>query len=65
MILSETSGEILRLSLVYSNGAKEKTLLERMLAEKPITPSEQRFLSEMLIENGNTEYQIKLHTRPH
>ncbi len=61
--MSESSGEILRLALVYGNGGKEKALFERLHTEQPITPSEQRFLSDMLAEDGNTEFQLKLHAR--
>jgi len=61
--MSETSGEVLRLELFYTNISKEKALLNRLSTDKPITPSEQRFISEMLEENGNTEYQLKLHAR--
>jgi len=62
--MSETSGEVLRLELFYTNISKEKALLHRLRAKKPVTPSEQQFISDMLEEDGNTEYQLKLHTRP-
>jgi hypothetical protein len=58
--MSDTSGEVLRLELVYASDGKEKMLLDRLRTEKPITPSEQRFLSDMLADDGNTEFQLKL-----
>ncbi len=61
--MSDFSGDVLRLELVYANEKKEAALLQRLQSEQPITSSEQRFLSSMLDENGKTEFQLVLQSR--
>ncbi len=61
--MTDFSGDVLRLELVYANEKKEAALLQRLKSEQPITSSEQRFLSSMLDENGKTEFQLVLQSR--
>ena len=61
--MSDSSGDVLRLELVYANKNKEIALRNRLQSEQPITPSEQRLLSAMLDDHGDTEYKITLTPR--
>ncbi len=61
--MPDSSGDVLRLELVYANENKEGALRNRLQQEQPITPSEQRFLSAMLDNDGDTEYKITLSPR--
>ena len=61
--MSDSSGDVLRLELVYANENREAALLQRFRSENPITPSEQRFLTAMLDDKSETEFKITLTPR--